>query len=76
MHNNTTIDAENNTFFYWGIAFVFFFILYIIIFSRLFIGQKNISIGAKIAYTTIVSIFHGLVASFITTMLIFLYVGV
>lgn len=76
MHNNTTIDAENNTFFYWGIAFVFFAILHIVIFSRLFIGQKHISMGARIVYTTVLAIFHGLIASFIATMLIFFYVGV
>lgn len=76
IHNNDTIDSDSNSGYYIMIAFVVFAILYIIIFSRLFWHQKNISLGIKIIYTMIVAIVHGLIASFIASMLIFFYVGI
>ena len=76
IHNNQTIDPENTGNYYILVGFVFFALLYIIIFSRLFWHEKNISLGAKIIYTLVVALVHGLLASFIANVLVFLYIGV
>jgi len=76
IHNNDTIDSENDTAIVWMIAFAFFTVLYIIIFSRLLWKEKKAAILKRIIYITAVSIFHALIAGLIVTMLIFFYIGI
>ncbi len=75
FYNKETIDADDGFLFILFSSYIFFAIIYLAIFLRIFWKEKQVNILKRTTYIAAVVIVHGFLAAVINAFLIVFYIG-